>query len=57
MNYSQTEQISRHLPTGPANDANFVQSTQKEEFFLNQAANLRRDMNHVKFAQFMLGQV
>ena len=57
MNCSQTEQISRHLLTGSANDANFEQSTQEEEFFLNQAANLGRGMNHTKFTQFMPGQV
>ena len=39
------------------NDANFVQSAQEEEFSLDQAANLGRQMNHAKFMQFMPGQV
>ena len=34
MNCSQTEQISCYLLTGPANDANSMQSAQEEEFFL-----------------------
>ena len=40
MNCSQTEQISRHLPTGSTNDANFMRSTREEEFSLNQAASI-----------------
>ena len=57
MNCSQTEQILHHSPTGSANDTNFVQSAQEEEFSLNQAVNLGGGMNHVKFTQFMPGQV
>ena len=57
MNCLQTEQILHHLPTGSANDTNFEQSTREEEFSLNQAVNLARGMNHVKFTQFMPGQV
>ena len=37
----RTEQISRHSPTTPASDANFVQSTPKEELSLDQAVNQR----------------
>ena len=40
-NCSRTEQISRHSPTVPVSDADFVQSAQKEELSLDQAVNLR----------------
>ena len=53
----RTEQILCHLSMGSANDANFVQSAREEESSLDQAANLRRGMNHMNFAQFMPGQV
>ena len=35
-NYSRTEQISRHSPTIPVSDADFVQSAQEEESSLDQ---------------------
>ena len=57
QNCSRTEQISRHLPAESANDANFVQSAQEEEYSLNQAANLGRNVNCAKFAQITPGQV
>ena len=41
-NCSRTEQISCHLLIVSASDADFVQSTQKEEFSLDQAANLEK---------------
>ena len=39
-NCLQTEQILHHSLTVPVSDADFVQSTQKEEFSLDQAVNL-----------------
>ena len=36
MNCSQTEQILHYLPTGPANDANSMQSAREKKFFLDE---------------------
>ena len=52
-NCSRTEQISRHSPTTSASDADFVQTTPKEELSLDQAVNLRnsesREFHVIRF--------
>ena len=61
MNCSQTEQISCHLLIGSVSDANFVQTTQKKEFSLDQAVNLgkreSRKFHIIRFGPSIIMQI
>ena len=52
-NCSRTEQISRHSPTTSASDADFMQSAQEEESFLDQTREIDREPS--RFSTFRPG--